>query len=331
MQGSRIKPKSLILYLTKRCNARCPNCIWFLQNEQFFGGSYIKLEDAKEILKYYHSKLKIKNLRLQAEGEALCYPFYKEIVSFARKKIKLVTDLQTNGILLNEYYEFILKNINKISVSIDGPDYSTYIKHRGGNESLFHKITKNVYTLVKKIKRNGKKLPINVNCVITSSDYKKILPMIRYAEKLKVNRIRFINFHPVGGELKPLYATEEIKEYLEQITSETKYKIDIALPGLYNNRPKVSKCSMLFSTILIGDDGNFAPCCREYSSSKYGNWYSNKRDYNSPVLIKFREQFLKARAKSEFPTICQECPRRFSDRAAYSSKKRRWSGLENIA
>ena len=85
MSSSKIKPKMLLLHLTKKCNARCPGCQWLLEDKNFFSNQSLSLEDSKNIIDFYY-KLGTRRIKLAAEGEVLMHEHYKQLVLYCKKK-----------------------------------------------------------------------------------------------------------------------------------------------------------------------------------------------------------------------------------------------------
>jgi len=205
-KNKKIKPTTLILYPTKRCNSRCPHCFWVSRSKSCFDTSDamdMPFDKVKEIIDHYRKK-GVKRIRIQSEGEILLYKHFKETVLYCRQRGFLKFGIPTNGILLDEYTDFILDNMNQLTVSIDGYDSKSYIEHRGGTEGTYKKILNNITDFVKKRKNN--KCKIMINSVIHSGNFDKSVRFVELAESLGVDAIRFSNFHPIGKEetLKPV-------------------------------------------------------------------------------------------------------------------------------
>ena len=140
--NTRKNIKKLVLYLTRRCNYRCANCLWILDDPNFFSKTDMSLDKAKELLRFYREK-GTWFVTLQAEGEALVYPWYEEIVKYATQ-IGYKQNLVTNGLLIDKFIDVLRDSIEDITVSIDGHDAETYVSYRGGTEKQFEHILSNV-------------------------------------------------------------------------------------------------------------------------------------------------------------------------------------------
>ena len=69
---TQIKPEDLQLFLTRKCNLRCPGCLWIMQDEHFFSDYEMSVKDALKIVEYFHT-LGLQTIAPQAEGEVLLY------------------------------------------------------------------------------------------------------------------------------------------------------------------------------------------------------------------------------------------------------------------
>lgn len=322
-------PSNLVLHLTRRCNLRCPHCLWLLYDESFFSDHDMDLERAKHILAYFKNKYCVKNFTASAEGEVFLYDGLKELIRFARDIGYKKINLTTNGILLDKYTDFLLDFLDTLTVSIDGYNSETYILRRGGTEATFKRVINNARSLIEKKKKANKRLSVIMNCIIGRFNLGYIEPMIRLAEDLKADAMRFGAYHPTGNDkdkLSPLYyGDKEAEGYYRNIMNNTDWKVDITLPSLYGKRSKF-QCSMLFNAVQIGVKGNFAPCCHIPTNDKYGNFFTKPDGFNSKKLVSFRRSFLRGKRYEDLPEPCRECPRLSPTRYKFLNKTKSWHG-----
>lgn len=118
-------PLYLVHSLTARCNARCGFCAW---NPEFY--------DPRDQL----STEAIKRLYSDARragfigvsiwgGEPLLHPDFDEITAHARDE-GLVTHMVTNGFLLEKKMDSVVRNLDRICISLDHPS-SAHDEMRG--------------------------------------------------------------------------------------------------------------------------------------------------------------------------------------------------------
>lgn len=316
----------LMLSMTKRCNMRCPGCYYLQQEDDFFKQQDIGLIEAKEIIKYYREK-GVRQAIPNAEGDVLLHPEYTALVHYINQLNFMYRPwLVTNGIKLPDVAEFVVQNISEILISIDGSSYQKYTDYRGGNEALFKKVLSGVRSVVDASKRLNPRAAIIINCVMTADRCDDIPDMIRLAENIGADVIKFTNFH-VAGEtqaMKPVTAGDaETDSILRKVISRSDYRVQILLPSLYTDTPPPYQCRMLAS-IMIGSNGDFAPCCRMVPEAKWGNYFSTPEKHNNEALKKFRLSVLNASSQEQLPRICQKCAHLSPRRLIFHRHKKQW-------
>jgi radical SAM protein with 4Fe4S-binding SPASM domain len=149
--------------------------------------------------------------------------------------------------------------------------------------------------------------------------------MIRFAETLGVDTIKFTNFHPVGNTTeRPLYNTDpKIISVLNKVAAQRNYKVNILLPSLYGDLKPPYYCRML-SSIVIGSNGDYAPCCRIAPDKKWGNFFESRDKHNSDMLKRFRLSVIRAGNQQQLPCECRECAHLSPERLGFSARERRW-------
>ena len=316
----------LMISMTKRCNMRCPGCYYLQQDEDFFKNQDIGLEEAKEIVKYYRDA-GVRQAIPNAEGDVLLHPEYPSLVRFINQLgFRFRPWLVTNGIRLPQVAEFVVQNIGEILISIDGSTYEKYTAHRGGNETLFKKVLSGVRSVVKASKRCKPRPLIIINCVMTAGRCDDIPDMIRLAEDMGVDVIKFTNFHVTDNneKIRPVTAGDpETDAILRKVVSRKDYKVSVFLPSLYENITPPYKCKMLVS-IMIGSNGDFAPCCRMVPESKWGNYFTSPEKHNNEALKVFRLSVLNAPSQDQLPRVCQRCAHLSPRRLVFPVDKKQW-------
>ena len=320
----RITPKTVVIYITKRCNSRCPRCLWLLQDPDFFQREELSFEQVKTIIDYYHERYHPRFM-IQAEGEVLLHKDYKRIVKYLHSLHKNIT-LITNGILLDKFFDVIGKYISSVLISIDGYDFETYQAVRGGNEQVFNKVIENI----KKLK-NSRLCVLQTNTIIGTHNYTHITPMIHFLESLGVRRMNFGGYHAIGGDEYLSIDYPGVKPYLRRVVARTDYKSKISFKKLFINPISNTPCDMLFNTALISSQGYFAPCCHLSGKKEYGNFFDNPKAFNSDAMAELRTKFINAKKGTDLPEICRICPRRNSGITfIFNGKRWRGSGLRFI-
>jgi len=295
----------MVLFLTRRCNMRCPQCIFRLYEKHFFTNEDMDVSFGKEIISYYE-RYGIKELFLTAEGEPLLYESLPEMLSFSKNKKFERIHLNTNGLLIHQYSDDIVKYVDSIYISVDGYNRETYKNYRECD--AFDKVIENISTLVQKNKNTSGRLFISIACVIHEKNIHYIEKMIQLAERLQVNRIEFFNFHALMktlSECKPLYQSRSTKNYFETIKSRH-YGVEIVLPSLLGNKRKFF-CENMFNWVIVGVRGNFSPCCQIPPHQKFGNFRDDPELFIKKEVRHFKTAFNNAESINDLYYSCREC------------------------
>lgn len=323
-----ITPTKLLLWLTRRCNMNCPGCLWFLKKGQlFFDNVDIPFNSACEIIDYFIAN-RIQDINLQANGEVLLYPHFKKIIKYINKfELGLNSKkLITNGYFLDQYKDFILKYFNSVTISIDGATPETYKLRRGGDFKVFHRITTNVKDFCSQ-RLNAHKPFVNINCILTKQTYKDIPAMVRLAQGLGVNSIRFGNYHPFSQD-DPFdnieNSDQEIKKYIMAFIDKSNFKIAIYI-ALFQTYDAPFKCDLLFDTACVNPEGFFSPCCHVEPKESYGNFFKDPMGYNSEKILAFRHKFIEADTIGKLPRECRKCPRLIKTNILFNPSVNTWT------
>lgn len=141
----------------------------------------------------------------------------KGLAELIRRTASLGThpELNTNGLGLTTKKSEELKaaGLNFIKVSLDVPNRGDFLAFTGID--AFEKV-------VEGIKATVKVLPVRLNCVVMRSNLNSLIPLIKMADQLGVQKIHLLDltFYPcVGGatfwEREFVYLTKEVMEPLE--------------------------------------------------------------------------------------------------------------------
>ena len=307
---------------------RCPHCFIAMQTPDCFDAKDIKYEDAIKIIDYYHGQ-GIQQIVPNANGDVLLYPRYQEVVSYINQKVSKKPWLVTNGIELEKHTSFITENLCEVMISLDSTKAEDYAAFRGLNdERIFHKVVNNIDNLVKVKKSGCEDLPVWINCVITSDRCHEIPAMIRFATELGVDGVRFTNFHKINGQVDSPVTPLDCKaqkpvEILREVVRQNGYKVSILLPTIVGHAKPPYSCRML-STIVIGHEGNFSPCCRINPSVEWGNFFQESELHNNVALRTFRKSFFNAKCIDDLAEPCRTCCYLSQKRPAFIKESDRW-------
>ena len=273
-------PLHIDFELNDNCNQRCVMCP---RNENTHPNtgysintkSYLSFDKFKLVID--ESKLyNLMSINLGAFAEPFLNPDFKSMVQYARSANILDIRVITNGLLLEDYIDFILdEQITNIFISVDASSESTYGKIRGNG---FNRVVENILSLVEK--RQLKNL---------------LLPLIR------VSFVKFdINAHEVDSFIK----------YWSQYVD----FIDIQ-PGENLSHPSTNKiysdkrfdCVAPWQRVSILSSGDILPCCSFYGRYlPIGNINetSIKQAWDSELMSSIRRNLV-----SNTENVCDICQR----------------------
>lgn len=177
-----VKPQSVYLMLTCRCNLKCKICtIWQYANKN----SELKTKKIFDIIDQI-SSMGINNIHFSG-GEPLLRDDIFQILEYSKSK-NLMTGLTTNGTLIDEKIaKHLCDCVSHIQLSIDGLEKThDYIRGSGA-----FKKTINGITLIKKL-RNNKNVPsIGITSCITKYNINELIELTNFFKKLNVNSVIF--------------------------------------------------------------------------------------------------------------------------------------------
>jgi len=130
----RRHPIYLVHALTARCNARCGFCAW---NPDFYDP---KEQLSTEAIKALYSDARragFVGLSIWG-GEPLLHPDFDDVMRHAHDDLGLVTNMVTNGFLLEKKLDAVARTIDRVSISLDHP--SSKHDELRGIRGLFDKI-----------------------------------------------------------------------------------------------------------------------------------------------------------------------------------------------
>lgn len=230
--------------ITNRCNLLCRHCCLNA------GNTYIDIskEDCLDIV---DKLIKLKPVSINISGgEPLVRSDFEEIITRLRAGYSGKLSLMTNAILIDKKKaEFISKNFNSVSVSLDGYDEETCAIIRGGG--VFARSVKGIERL-----NNAGIKKINASMVVTKATIDHKEDFITLCGKIGVEPC-FRRLDLIGRakeELADLTVDEE-----EMIYSEARYDEEGTL--IEKEMPvRAFSCRAAFGQFQIDYKGNIYPC-----------------------------------------------------------------------
>jgi len=296
-------PPIFSVTINSSCNLRCPNCYYVLLGGEnaFEGGGMIKVEDFKAIIEKYGDDIEQVSL---TGGEALAHPRLDQLVEIIKRK-GLKANISTNGVFIDRKIE-VLKAMDYINVSLDGYDYESFKKYRGGTSADFDKIIHGLNLL------RERNIPFGNSFVLSEENVHEVDSMLEFGYTTRPSRVTFYNINPHGCEdYTSLKASSgNVQQMLRDVTSRNDYPFDIELPVIFDPESKdftLHKCTQQWAMSCFNDKGHLAYCCYMDHDSSIGNMFQGY-DFNSEKMRDFRSRMI----KHEYPKdACLFCHRRF--------------------
>ncbi|MFQ5900213.1 MAG: radical SAM protein [Thermodesulfobacteriota bacterium] len=192
-KGYSAPPETISLFLTHRCNLRCPMCGQWGEKGSF------KLLDDKEI-KEELSFDEIKSLLGDLNGlkpnitlfggEPMLYKNWIGVVESV-KRLGMRCNIVTNGVFLKKYVEDIIRvGLDEIIFSLDGPE-EIHDRMRGV-KGTFKKAMDGFKSLRDIKKQRGINKPIiTINCSIYEFNYNYLEKVVHVGEEMGADAITF--------------------------------------------------------------------------------------------------------------------------------------------
>lgn len=112
----RIRPITIHIAPTDKCNLNCPFCS--VKNRD---DNELPLNSIKRIVEKYQA-IGAKSIEITGGGDPTMHPRLEEIINYISDR-KLSVGLITNGLLLNEVSESVLKRLTWLRISLSGVDF----------------------------------------------------------------------------------------------------------------------------------------------------------------------------------------------------------------
>jgi len=250
-------PKVFQIETTTRCNLNCPLC-----STHSLKRGKVDL-DTQILKKIVESNPQMRYVTLHLMGEPLMANGLFDQISYL-KKHSIFTFLSTNGMLLEEKVEDILKsNLDKISISLDAITQEELNLYRKG--ANLKKILSGIEFLIKKRDEAKAKRPIiQIQALMFAYNEEKEDELIRTLWALKPDRVKLktVSINSFGAE------NPKIEQIQWEKLIPRKYLRDDPAFVKYKDR---AVCRMLFQGFVLAD-GTVVPCCIDYNGEyPFGN------------------------------------------------------------
>jgi len=321
-------PEAVMLYLTERCNLNCEVCFLkhiTLEYNELKPQQWLKIIDEISLWK---PRISISG------GEPLLYNGIDEILYYLRQK-QLSTTMTTNGTLIDKHLLPIMENVERLKISIDGPE-EIHDRLRG-IKGTYQQVMHNIELLNQvKVEKREQKPFLTMYTILTTELLPHIDEIIETAVKMGFQQIRFLHllylsdedihlaeiefpdelYYWKGAVFEPdnLIESGMISEAIKRIKNKrypiiVEFEPDFNLNEIekYYSRDKdfffkyKGGCRMPWSSMTIKQDGR-VEICPDYIIGNAG-MESIKKIWNSQRAKELRKFIFH---KGEFP-VCKAC------------------------
>lgn len=311
-------PPVFSVMITDTCNLRCPTCLFLLENPDRFFPNMISPDKFQQLLAKYNKERKAEIIFLDG-GEPLLHPDFDLLVDLCRKH-GLSPKTSTNGILVEKNISSLLK-LDYVNVSLDGYDYESFKKYRGGRPEQFDSIIKGLRLLKKH------KVCFSMSYLLSTENVSKTGKMFELATDIKPNFLYFHNINPHSREqYRPLtLQDEDTRKFLKMILEKSDYPFDIYIPAIFDLNSfsfQNEKCIQPWYYLLFNSVGDVSYCCQLPNERKIGNVFDGY-NFNSPEMVRFRGDIIKGTLPHK---NCLYCQRRFMGKefGIFDSRLKKW-------
>jgi len=225
---------------------------------------YLPLEHFKRILAQFP---KVRDITLQGCGETLLNPELPKMLTLGQSR-NIDFTIVTNGTLLNESNIKMLKNVSRVTVSVDSPHPERYKEIRGANLEV-------VINNLKKLKQLKKDVKLSIQAIIIEETIESLPELIALAQNVGAEQVRMLHLEGFNQELEKKHAFnfDSVRNSLQK-TKELarKSKVRLETPPLH---PKLRNCFEPWFSPRVSLEGDIYPCCYIYVSSEptWKEWF----------------------------------------------------------
>ncbi|KIR03742.1 Radical SAM domain protein [Lachnospiraceae bacterium TWA4] len=234
----------------------------------------------------------IRVIRLYKEGEPLVHPKFADMVRYAKQSPHVLrVDTTTNASLLTpeRSLEIIDAGLDRINISIEGINANQY-KEFSNHTIDYEKFVENIrffYDHKKQCQMN-----IKINGDILNSEQEE-------------------EFYQVFGNITDGINVEHTIEYWPKF-QDMKVEFDETVSLLGGESGEVQVCPYVFYEMCINSDGTYSLCRFDWNHAMLMNQHvggrvTPKKIWDSIVLFRFQESFLKKERKLLSVLSCPNC------------------------
>lgn len=284
------RPISFGVYVTSRCNLKCPFCYNRGVNKDRAGQLDMTVEGMTALLE--HPTLKDAVRVAFTGGEPLLHPDLFAFVALARKHRKL-TYVATNGLLLGERLDELR------AAPLSTAHVSLYEQHLDRQAEG-----------VQRLRAANPRVLVFFATIVTSrpESWQAMRRTVEVAAACGVRDLLFSAYSPVSANDLDLCYTEDndtMRAYLAEFAAEFGRDYRLSLPKPLPRDRARRFCVVPYTAPYVGIQGAFTPCCEILPPTTAHGTVFDGDFWNGDYLVHFRENFV-----SGFPVHprCEHCP-----------------------
>lgn len=288
-------PYSISVEPTTSCNLKCPQCPSGLRKFTRATGN-IDIQTLKVLLD--QSAKTLMYITFYFQGEPFIHKDFLEMVRMAKKKrIFVATSSNAHFIDKEKAKEIVQSGLDKLIISMDGTDQSTYEKYRrGGN---LETVISSIKHLVEAKKIANSQFPVlELQFLVLRHNEHQMEKVKELGKEWGVDYVQFKSAQVYEYEEGEDFIPENLQHTRYEKMPDGKYRIKSSLPN---------RCPRMWRSSVMTWDGNIVPCCFDKDATQQmGNILEIplNKIWKSQDYKKFRHQILNDRKQIE---ICRNC------------------------
>lgn len=294
---SFLYPKTLLIFLTTRCNIRCRICD--RENHSGIDLDFPNIYKLEKAIRYAEI------IDLTGWGECFIYPKIKDVLHYIYSiKNDRCMQITTNGTLLSaEFGGLLAGRIHRLTISLNAATAETY--NRDMKYSNFSSTIDNIKAFIENVDELDRK-NISLHFVAHTGNFREISLFVSLAKELGIPTISIGNFISASIQDSEMTLLHVKNEYNEIITISEKIAVGAGINFSarkfgYETIKPVHDCKDPFDSCFILPDGEVgSPCCFS-GTYNLGNVYESCFED-----VWFNEKYERLR-KARHLEACRHC------------------------
>jgi MoaA/NifB/PqqE/SkfB family radical SAM enzyme len=254
----------------------------------------------------------IQTIEFSGWGEPLLVPDLFQMIQHAQNFNGARAVVVSNGLLSERYLDALFAaTLEALIIRLHAHKPSTYWLMTGHPPAEYVDLKEALSGLIRQRARRRANLRIEVQLTVDTQTYTQIPEMIRFAEEMGVEGIRFNNFQsyiPEQDAYRTLFREQaDILRFLNTLREED-YRIRVQLPPLLDSNLKgFRNCRDPFTSVGVDGSCHISPCTRQliHFQEKGNVW---DPDFWNNGQYQWLRSVHQSDASTEIPSACQGCP-----------------------